>query len=248
MNGLSFTRARCRTCHRARERWIPVPFPPPLALVKAFYRSGQGRIFPLFSRVVRKRAVNRAWSDSERHAIEIMKFKLVAHRTRFAVPFAKLLEPGSNDQQTALCRQREATIHGLLPHVGRRLAASAFFSSGVNGGEGRLAKTPSKIKTSALVCSFSQKRSSSAKRVFMEARRSRLACFIRSRGVLSRLSFSSRSKSVSSAPRHSSATGSPWERVSVTFYDLRPVAARYRPCACWRKPDRPKRAIKTIGY
>src|SRR5690554_5941052 len=72
------------------------------------------------------------------------------------------------------------------------LAASAFFSSGVNGGEGRLAQTPSKIKTSALVCSFSQKRSSSAKRVFMEARRSRLACFIRSRGVLSRLSFSSR--------------------------------------------------------
>src|SRR5690606_11435756 len=130
MNGLSFTRARCRTCHRARERWIPVPFPPPLALVKAFYRSGQGRIFPLFSRVVRKRAVNRAWSDSERHPIEMMKFKLDAHRTRFAVPFARLLEPGSNDQQTALCRQREATIHGLLPHVGVDACRKCFLFIG----------------------------------------------------------------------------------------------------------------------
>lgn len=47
--------------------------------------------------------VNRAHSGSERHAIEIIRFKLDLHWARFAVPFAKLLEPGSNDQRTVLC-------------------------------------------------------------------------------------------------------------------------------------------------
>ncbi|WP_413875630.1 hypothetical protein [Albidovulum sp.] len=45
-----------------------------------------------------------------------------AHCAWFAVPFAKLPEPGSNDQRTALCRLREATIHGLLPHMGVSIA------------------------------------------------------------------------------------------------------------------------------
>jgi len=36
-----------------RERSIPVPSAPPLALAKAFSRSGCGWIFPLFSRVMR---------------------------------------------------------------------------------------------------------------------------------------------------------------------------------------------------
>ena len=36
-----------------KEGSTPVPFPPPLALAKAFSRSGCGRIFPLFSRVMR---------------------------------------------------------------------------------------------------------------------------------------------------------------------------------------------------
>ena len=35
------------------EGWIPVAFPPPLALTKAFSRSGCARIFPLFSGVMR---------------------------------------------------------------------------------------------------------------------------------------------------------------------------------------------------
>ena len=35
------------------ERSLPVPSPPPLALAKAFSRSGCGRIFLLFSRVMR---------------------------------------------------------------------------------------------------------------------------------------------------------------------------------------------------
>ncbi len=38
---------------RAREYSTPVPFAPPLALAKAFSRSGCGRIFPLYSRVMR---------------------------------------------------------------------------------------------------------------------------------------------------------------------------------------------------
>ena len=33
--------------------WVRIPPPPPLALAKAFSRSGCGRIFPLFSRVMR---------------------------------------------------------------------------------------------------------------------------------------------------------------------------------------------------
>jgi hypothetical protein len=37
-----------------REGSTPVPSPPPLASAKAFSRSGYGRIFPLFSRVMRK--------------------------------------------------------------------------------------------------------------------------------------------------------------------------------------------------
>jgi hypothetical protein len=60
--------------------------------------------------------VNRAQSGSERHAIEIMQL-LDVHSAPFAVPFANLLEPGSNDQRTTLCRLREATIDGLLPHM-----------------------------------------------------------------------------------------------------------------------------------
>ena len=36
------------------ERLRRVPSPPPLAVVKAFSRSGCGRIFPLFSRVMRE--------------------------------------------------------------------------------------------------------------------------------------------------------------------------------------------------
>jgi hypothetical protein len=36
-----------------REGWIPVPSPPPPALAKAFSRSGRGRNFALFSRVMR---------------------------------------------------------------------------------------------------------------------------------------------------------------------------------------------------
>ena len=36
------------------EGWIRVAFPPPLALAKAFSRSGCGRIFSLFSRVMRE--------------------------------------------------------------------------------------------------------------------------------------------------------------------------------------------------
>ena len=36
------------------EAWTPVPVPPPPALAKAFSRSGCGRIFPLFSRVMRE--------------------------------------------------------------------------------------------------------------------------------------------------------------------------------------------------
>src|SRR6056297_637223 len=33
--------------------WVRLPPPPPLALAKAFSRSGCGRIFPLFARVMR---------------------------------------------------------------------------------------------------------------------------------------------------------------------------------------------------
>ena len=36
-----------------KEGWTSGPPPPPLALAKAFSRSGGGRIFPLFSRVMR---------------------------------------------------------------------------------------------------------------------------------------------------------------------------------------------------
>src|SRR5690606_40744679 len=38
----------------ARERWICDPLPPPLAPAKAFSRSGRGRIFSLYSRVMRE--------------------------------------------------------------------------------------------------------------------------------------------------------------------------------------------------
>ena len=38
-----------------REGSVPVAFPPPLALAKAFSRSGCVRIFALFSRVMRQR-------------------------------------------------------------------------------------------------------------------------------------------------------------------------------------------------
>jgi hypothetical protein len=37
-----------------REGWIPVRFPPPPALAKGVSRFGSGRIFPLFSRVMRE--------------------------------------------------------------------------------------------------------------------------------------------------------------------------------------------------
>ena len=42
-----------RVLLRTGERWFPVPSPPPLALAKAFSRSGGGRIFLLFSKVMR---------------------------------------------------------------------------------------------------------------------------------------------------------------------------------------------------
>jgi len=38
---------------RPRERSILVAFPPPLALEESFSRPGCGRIFPLYSRVMR---------------------------------------------------------------------------------------------------------------------------------------------------------------------------------------------------
>ena len=63
--------------------------------------SPEGRVCvlsgPIFSR-----PVNRAQSGSERHAIVIMRFKIHAHCAWFAVPFAKLLEAGSNYQRTSL--------------------------------------------------------------------------------------------------------------------------------------------------
>ncbi len=61
--------------------------------------------------------INRARFGSERHATEIIRLRVGAHWAGFAVPFAKPLEPGSNDQRTALGRLREATVHGLLPHM-----------------------------------------------------------------------------------------------------------------------------------
>ena len=62
--------------------------------------------------------INRARFGSERHATEIIRLRVGAHWAGFAVPFAKPLEPGSNDQRTALGRLRETTVHGLLPHMG----------------------------------------------------------------------------------------------------------------------------------
>ena len=38
---------------RPRDGWMPVAFPTPLALAKVLSRSGYGRIFSLFSRVMR---------------------------------------------------------------------------------------------------------------------------------------------------------------------------------------------------
>jgi hypothetical protein len=106
-----------------KEGWISGPSPPPLAPAKAFSPSGCGRIFPLFSRVMRdgqltgpgakslgsslsgpifSGPINRARFGSERHATEIIRLRVGAHWAGFAVPFAKPLEPGSNDQRTAL--------------------------------------------------------------------------------------------------------------------------------------------------
>ena len=98
------------------------PSPPPLAREELFSRRGLCRIFPLFSRVMRygqltgpgakslgsslsgpifSGPINRARFGSERHATEIIRVRVGAHWAGFAVPFAKPLEPGSNDQRTA---------------------------------------------------------------------------------------------------------------------------------------------------
>ena len=68
----------------------------------------------------------------------------------------------------------ELAAHGLLPDVRIDIARDGFISSAVKGGVGRLAKTSSRMKTStsALVCSFSQKRSSSANRALIDASKS----------------------------------------------------------------------------
>ena len=42
-----------KTGVRESVPWVRIPPPPPLALAKAFSRSGGGRIFPLFSGVMR---------------------------------------------------------------------------------------------------------------------------------------------------------------------------------------------------
>ena len=43
-----------KTTVRESVPWVRIPPAPPLALAKAFSRSGCGRIFPLFSRVMRE--------------------------------------------------------------------------------------------------------------------------------------------------------------------------------------------------
>ena len=43
-----------KACVGVTPPWVQIPPPPPLAPAKAFSRSGCGRIFPLFSRVMRE--------------------------------------------------------------------------------------------------------------------------------------------------------------------------------------------------
>ena len=52
-----------------REGWTSDPSPPPLALAKAFSRSGCGRIFPLFSRVMRERLSTGLWAKRSESAL-----------------------------------------------------------------------------------------------------------------------------------------------------------------------------------
>ena len=86
---------------------------------------GSGLSGPIFSG-----PVNRMQSGSERHVIGIMRFKLRQFCAQFAVLFAKLPEPGSNYQRTSLSRLREATIHGLLPHMGVDACRKCFLFIG----------------------------------------------------------------------------------------------------------------------
>jgi hypothetical protein len=89
------------------------------------------------------------------------------------------------------CRHREFAIHGLLPDVGIDVAGNGLLLFGGERWGGELGEHLIKddTSTSAFVCSFSQKRSSSANRTLIEASNSRLACFTRSRDALSRPSF-----------------------------------------------------------
>ena len=71
-------------------------------------------------------------------------------------------------------------------HGRRRSSRRRSSRLGVKGGVGSSTNILSRMKTStsAFVCSFSQKRSSSANRALIDASRSRLACFTRSRAAL----------------------------------------------------------------
>ena len=50
-----------KTVGRESVPWVRIPQSPPLALAKAFSRSGCGRIFPLFSRVMREGLLTGTW-------------------------------------------------------------------------------------------------------------------------------------------------------------------------------------------
>ncbi|MFT7191744.1 MAG: hypothetical protein ACI9AQ_002317 [Dinoroseobacter sp.] len=77
--------------------------------------------------------VNRARFGSERHPTEIKQNILGVQAAWFAVPFAYLMDPRSNDQRTALCRLCEATIHGLLPHMCVDACSKRFLFVGREG-------------------------------------------------------------------------------------------------------------------
>jgi hypothetical protein len=67
-----------RSDNSTGESWVPESSPPPLALAKAFSRSGCVRIFPLFSRVMRVRLSTgpRTWRPKAvsqgRYSLELM--------------------------------------------------------------------------------------------------------------------------------------------------------------------------------
>ena len=98
-------------------------------------------------------------------------------------------------------------VHDLLPDAGIDIPGDALFLFGGERRGGQLGEYFVEIKTStsAFVCSFSQKRSSSANRALIEVNNSRLACFTRSRDVLSRPSFCSRSNNANSSSRSPSS-------------------------------------------